>query len=87
MSIYLIAQLDIHDRATYAKYASAFMEIFNRYGGKLLSVEEAPEVLAGEWSCTRTVLSSFDPDSSANGTSPRTTKPPPARPRRSRPSC
>ena len=59
MSIYLIAQLDIHDRATYAKYASAFMEIFNRYGDKLLSVEEEPEVLEGEWSYTRTVLLEF----------------------------
>jgi hypothetical protein len=49
MPVYLVAQLNIHDRETYAKYGSAFMDIFNPYGGKLLSVEEAPEVLEGEW--------------------------------------
>jgi len=59
MTVYLVAQLDIHDRETYAKYGSAFMDIFNRYGGKLLSVDEAPEVLEGEWRYTRTVLLEF----------------------------
>ena len=59
MPVYLVAQLNIHDRETYAKYGSAFMDIFNPYGGKLLSVEEAPEVLEGEWGYTRTVLLEF----------------------------
>jgi uncharacterized protein (DUF1330 family) len=59
MPVYLVAQLNIHDRETYAKYGSAFMDIFNSYGGKLLSVEEAPEVLEGGWSYTRTVLLEF----------------------------
>ena len=59
MSVYLIAQLNIHDRVTYAKYGSAFMDIFTRYGGKLLSVEEAPLVIEGEWGYTRTVLLEF----------------------------
>ena len=59
MRVYLVAQLTIHDRGTYAKYGFAFMEIFDPYGGKLLSVEEAPEVLEGEWSYTRTVLLEF----------------------------
>ena len=48
MPVYLVAQLCIHDRETYAKYGSAFMDMSNPYGGKLLSVEEAPEVLEGE---------------------------------------
>ena len=59
MSVYLIAQLNIHDRVTYAKYGSAFMDIFTRYSGKLLSVEEAPLVIEGEWGYTRTVLLEF----------------------------
>jgi uncharacterized protein (DUF1330 family) len=56
MPVYLIAQLNIHDRAMYAKYGSAFMDIFASCGGKLLSVEEAPEVIEGEWRYARTVL-------------------------------
>ena len=59
MPIDLIAQPDIRDRATCTKDASAVMDIFNRYGGELLSVAEVPEVLEGEWSCTGTVLLGF----------------------------
>jgi uncharacterized protein (DUF1330 family) len=55
MPVYLIAQLNIRDRATYAKYGSGFMEIFSRYEGRLLSVDEAPKVIEGEWGYTRTV--------------------------------
>jgi uncharacterized protein (DUF1330 family) len=35
------------------------MEIFSQYAGKLLSVDEQPEVLEGSWDCTRTVLAEF----------------------------
>ena len=59
MSAYLVAQINIHDRSTYAKYASGFNEIFTRYGGRILSVDEAPKVLEGEWRYTRTVLLEF----------------------------
>lgn len=66
MPVYLVAQLNIHDRATYAKYGSAFMDIFNPYGGKLLSVEEAPEVIEGAWGYTRTVLLEFPSEEQAH---------------------
>lgn len=59
MSVYLIAQLEIHDRDRYAEYSNGFMEIFSRYKGKLLSVDESPELLEGEWPFTRTVLIEF----------------------------
>ena len=66
MTVYLVAQLDIHDRETYAKYGSAFMDVFNPYGGRLLSVEEAPEVMEGSWSYTRTVLLEFPSEEQAH---------------------
>ena len=66
MSVYLVAQLNIHDRATYAKYGSAFMDIFKQYKGKLLSVEETPTVLEGEWSYVRTVLLEFPSEERAH---------------------
>ena len=59
MSIYIVARINIRDRAEYANYEAGFLEVFSRYAGKMLSVEEAPEVLEGEWSCTRTVLIEF----------------------------
>ena len=66
MPVYLVAQLNIHDRETYAKYGSSFMDIFNPYGGKLLSVEEAPEVIEGAWGYTRTVLLEFPSEEQAH---------------------
>lgn len=59
MAVYLIAQITIHDRARYEEYGSGFMEIFSKYDGKLLAVDEAPEIMEGEWDYTRTVLIEF----------------------------
>ncbi|MDH5737654.1 MAG: DUF1330 domain-containing protein [Gammaproteobacteria bacterium] len=59
MSVYVIAQIQIHDRDKYSEYEAGFMEIFASYNGKLLSVEESPQVLEGDWSFTRTVLLQF----------------------------
>lgn len=59
MTVYLLATLSIHDRETYSLYEAGFMEIFNQYKGKLLSVEEAPEMLEGDWPVSRTVLIEF----------------------------
>ncbi len=59
MTVYIIAKLVISDRDTYRKYADGFMEVFNRYPGKLLAVDEDPQVLEGDWPVTRTVLAQF----------------------------
>lgn len=59
MSVYLIAQLNIRDHAKYAEYVAGFMDIFAKYDGKLLAVDESPEPLEGEWNYTRTVLLEF----------------------------
>ena len=59
MTTYLIAQIDIHDRDRYSEYEAGFAEIFSQYGGRMLSVEEDPETLEGNWSFTRTVLIEF----------------------------
>ena len=59
MTTYLIAQLQISDRERYARYEAGFLDIFGRYDGKLLSVDEQPTVLEGEWPWTRTVLLEF----------------------------
>ena len=48
MPFYVVAQLNIHDRTRYARYESGFMEIFSKYGGSVLSVDEAAKVLEGD---------------------------------------
>ena len=59
MTVYVIAKLKITDPKTYAKYGEGFMEIFSRYGGQLLAVDDDAEVIEGEWPYTRTVLLQF----------------------------
>ena len=59
MTVYAVALLSIHDREEYANYEAGFLEIFARHDGKILSVDEAPEILEGEWPHTRTVLLEF----------------------------
>jgi uncharacterized protein (DUF1330 family) len=59
MPVYLVAQIDIHDRAEYEKYEAGFFEVFARFAGELLAVSENPEVVEGEWPHTRTVLIRF----------------------------
>jgi uncharacterized protein (DUF1330 family) len=59
MSIYIIAEFHIHTRSEYDKYDELFMDVFDNYNGKLLSVDEAPTVLEGEWASTRSVLIEF----------------------------
>lgn len=64
MSVYIVARIDIEDRERYGQYEAGFMEIFASHGGKLLAVDESPEVIEGEWPVTRTVLIEF-PDRDA----------------------
>ena len=59
MTVYIISRLTIHDRTEYDKYESQFEEVFVKFDGKLLSVDEEPIVLGGEWDATRSVLIEF----------------------------
>ena len=65
MSVYVIAQIEIHDRNEYNQYEAGFLEIFSKYKGELLVVEESPTVLEGEWPYTRTVLIRFPDEEEA----------------------
>lgn len=59
MSVYIIARFKIHDRAGYDRYEENFMEIFEPFGGTMLSVDEQPTVLQGDFDFTRSVLIEF----------------------------
>ena len=54
-----MAKIDIHDPALYARYEEGFLEILDKYNGRILSVDETPLVLEGDWSGTRTLILSF----------------------------
>jgi uncharacterized protein (DUF1330 family) len=60
MAYFFIAQIKINDKAGYQNYVSRAGEIFSKYRGKYLAVDNNPEVLEGRWNYTRTVLIRFD---------------------------
>ena len=65
MSVYIIARFKIHDRGEYDKYSAGFSEVFKKFDGTMLSVDEAPMVLAGDWDDTRSVIIEFPSKESA----------------------
>ena len=60
MAYYFSAQIKIHNQEEYERYLENFDEIFSRYRGKILAVDEAPTVLEGDWKYTKSVLIRFD---------------------------
>jgi uncharacterized protein (DUF1330 family) len=64
VTVYLIAQLTIHDRDRYQRYSAALMPTLIPYGGSVLAADNSPEVLEGKWSGDRLVILSF-PDRDA----------------------
>jgi len=59
MTVYIIARFKIHNHAAYNRYEENFMEIFEPFGGSLLSVDEEPTVLQSVFDFTRSVLIEF----------------------------
>ncbi|QGY42652.1 DUF1330 domain-containing protein [Maribellus comscasis] len=59
MSYYFVANIKIRDTREYQKYIDKAGEIFKKFNGEYLSVENEPQLLEGEWDYTRFVLIQF----------------------------
>ncbi|MFC1483658.1 DUF1330 domain-containing protein [Candidatus Neomarinimicrobiota bacterium] len=59
MSSYFIAQINIHDSRVYDKYLAGYDEVFARYRGEVIAVDNNVTVLEGEWPFGRTVVIRF----------------------------
>lgn len=64
MTVYVIVQLKMTDRAAYDRYQARFFDVFKKFEGRLLSADENPSVVEGAWDGDKLVLMSF-PDESA----------------------
>jgi len=60
MKYYFIAQIRIEDALEYQRYIDRAGDIFKKYNGEYLSVDNNPQILEGEWNYTRTVLIRFN---------------------------
>jgi uncharacterized protein (DUF1330 family) len=64
MTVYVIVQLKMTDRAAYDRYQARFFDVFRKFNGRLLSADESPSVVEGDWNRDKLVLMSF-PDEAA----------------------
>ena len=60
MTHYFIAQIKINDPSEYEKYLDRFDDIFSKYKGEYLAIDESPTLLEGDWNYTKSVLIKFN---------------------------
>ncbi|MGA1978246.1 MAG: DUF1330 domain-containing protein [Bacteroidales bacterium] len=60
MKYYFVAQIRINYPSEYEKYLDRFDDIFSKYNGKYLAIDESPALLEGKWDYTKSVLIEFD---------------------------
>jgi len=60
MAIYVVAQITIHDRTRYERYAARFGAVLAKYQGRLLVADEQPELAQGSWTHDKLVVFGFD---------------------------
>lgn len=56
---YFIAQIKVTDPAEYEKYLESVDEVFSKFKGEYLAVDESPLLLEGKWEYTKSVLIKF----------------------------
>jgi uncharacterized protein (DUF1330 family) len=57
---YFVAQIRIDNPKEYKKYLDKFDDIFSRYKGEYLAIDESPTLLEGDWNYTKSVLIKFN---------------------------
>jgi len=60
MSVYFVANILINNDQDYQLYLNRSEEIFARYKGTYLAVDNKPKVLEGDWTYSRAVLIRFN---------------------------
>jgi uncharacterized protein (DUF1330 family) len=65
MSCYFIAQINIKKPNGYQKYLDGFAEVFEKFEGEVVAVDDAVDVLEGKWPFRRTVIIRFPDEAEA----------------------
>ena len=60
MNHYFVAQIKIENPDEYEKYLEKFDDIFSKYKGEYLAIDESPTLLEGNWNYTKSVLIKFN---------------------------
>lgn len=59
MSTYFIAQINIENENEYQRYLDGYDQIFDRFNGTVVAVDDSVKVLEGRWPFGRTVVIRF----------------------------
>jgi len=59
MSYYFVAQIKVNNEEEYQKYLKNCNEVFCKYKGKYLAVDDSPMVLEGSWQYSKVVIIEF----------------------------
>ena len=60
LKAFVIVQIVVNDWDGYRQYGSAgHQEIFDRFSGKVIGIDENVEIIEGSWPFTRTILIEF----------------------------
>lgn len=60
MSCYFMANIKVNNDQEYQRYLDGAEEVFARFKGSYLAVDNQPEVLEGSWNYSRVVLIRFE---------------------------
>jgi len=66
MSCYFLANIKIEDQLGYEKYLTKVDEVFAKFNGKYLAVEDKPKILEGIWDYSRVVIIEFETEKDFN---------------------
>ena len=66
MKYYFVANIKIDNPDEYQKYLNEADEIFSKYNGKYLALDDSPLVLEGKWDYSRVVIIEFQSKSEFN---------------------
>jgi uncharacterized protein (DUF1330 family) len=65
MTVYVIALVKFTREEYYRRYQSRFAGVFKAFNGRLLSADEKPKVLDGEWTRDKVVIMEFPDEAEA----------------------
>ena len=60
MSYYFVVNIKINDQLEYQKYINKADEVFSKFNGRYVVVDDNPKILEGNWDYSRVVIIEFE---------------------------
>lgn len=60
MSYYFIANIRMNNPAVYEKYLDECNDVFSKYKGEYLAIDESPLIIEGKWNYSKSVIIKFN---------------------------